>query len=37
MRLIVIGKRINGVWTIKTSLWRYVAAVATDGGSKRAD
>jgi hypothetical protein len=27
-RLIAIGKRTNGKWQVRTSLWRYLAATA---------
>jgi len=27
-RVIVIGKRQNGRWTVRMSLWRYLAATA---------
>jgi hypothetical protein len=25
-RLIAVGKRVDGRWQVRTSLWRYVAA-----------
>ncbi len=27
-RVIAIGKRVNGRWLVRTSLWRYLAATA---------
>jgi hypothetical protein len=27
-RVIAIGKRVNGRWQVRTSLWRYLAATA---------
>lgn len=27
-RVIAIGKRTNGKWQVRTSLWRYLAATA---------
>jgi len=27
-RVIAIGKRTNGRWQVRTSLWRYIAATA---------
>jgi hypothetical protein len=27
-RVIVVGKRRNGRWTVRMSLWRYLAATA---------
>jgi hypothetical protein len=27
-RLIAVGKKIDGRWQVRTSLWRYVAATA---------
>jgi len=27
-RLIVVGKKVDGRWQVRTSLWRYVAATA---------
>jgi hypothetical protein len=27
-RVIVVGKRKNGRWTVRMSLWRYLAATA---------
>jgi hypothetical protein len=27
-RVIVVGKRQNGRWTVRMSLWRYLAATA---------
>jgi hypothetical protein len=27
-RVIAIGKRTNGRWQVRTSLWRYLAATA---------
>ena len=27
-RLIAVGKRVNGRWQVRTSLWRYIAATA---------
>ena len=27
-RLIAVGKKVDGRWQVRTSLWRYVAATA---------
>ena len=27
-RVIAVGKKINGRWQVRTSLWRYLAATA---------
>ena len=27
-RVIAVGKRVDGRWQVRTSLWRYVAATA---------
>jgi len=27
-RVIAVGKRMNGRWQVRTSLWRYLAATA---------
>jgi len=27
-RVVAIGKRVNGRWQVRTSLWRYLAATA---------
>ena len=27
-RLIAVGKRVEGRWQVRTSLWRYLAATA---------
>ena len=27
-RVIAVGKRVNGRWQVRTSLWRYLAATA---------
>ena len=27
-RLIAVGKRVEGRWQVRTSLWRYIAATA---------
>lgn len=27
-RVIAIGKRVNGRWQVRTSLWRYLASTA---------
>jgi len=27
-RVIAIGKRVNGRWQVRTSLWRYLATTA---------
>ncbi len=27
-RLIAVGKRVNGRWQLRTSLWRYLAVTA---------
>ncbi|HSV06872.1 MAG TPA: hypothetical protein VLI07_10180 [Candidatus Binatus sp.] len=30
-RLIAVGKRVEGRWQVRTSLWRYLAATALSG------
>jgi len=27
-RVLAVGKRVNGRWQVRTSLWRYLAATA---------
>jgi hypothetical protein len=27
-RVIAVGKKVNGRWQVRTSLWRYLAATA---------
>jgi hypothetical protein len=27
-RVIAVGKRVNGRWQVRTSLWRYLATTA---------
>ena len=29
--LIAVGKRVEGRWQVRTSLWRYLAATALSG------